>query len=40
MMAVEVKKYAEASATEDELKVERCRRHVIGAKTCSTRSSS
>jgi hypothetical protein len=32
MMAVEVKKYAEASASEDELKVERCRRHVLGAK--------
>ncbi|MCC8963746.1 hypothetical protein H8A95_15860 [Bradyrhizobium sp. Pear76] len=32
MMSVEVKKYAEASAADDELKVERCRRHVIGAK--------
>jgi len=32
MMAVEVKKYAEASAAEDELKVERCQRYVIGAK--------
>jgi hypothetical protein len=32
MMAVEVKKYAEASAKDDELMVERCRRYVIGAK--------
>jgi hypothetical protein len=32
MMAVEVKKYAEASSSEDELMVERCRRYVIGAK--------
>lgn len=32
MMAVEVKKYAEASSKEDELMVERCRRYVIGAK--------
>jgi hypothetical protein len=31
-MAVEVKKYAEASAHDDELMVERCRRYVIGAK--------
>lgn len=31
-MAVEVKKYAEASAQDDELMVERCRRYVIGAK--------
>jgi hypothetical protein len=32
MMAVEVKKYAEGSAKDDELMVERCRRYVIGAK--------
>lgn len=32
MMAVEVKKYAETSAADDELKVARCRRHVLGAK--------
>ena len=31
MMQVEVKKYAEASAAEDELKVERCRKYQIGA---------
>lgn len=30
MMAVEVKKYAEASATDDEAKVERCRLYQIG----------
>ncbi len=32
MMAIEVKKYAEASTRDDELMVERCRRHVLGAK--------
>jgi hypothetical protein len=31
MMTVEVKKYAEASAADDELKVERCHRYQIGA---------
>jgi hypothetical protein len=31
MMRVEVKKYAEASAKDDELKVQRCRHHVLGA---------
>ena len=30
MMQVEVKRYAEASAADDELKVERCRRYQIG----------
>jgi hypothetical protein len=31
MMQVEVKKYAESSSADDELKVERCRRYQIGA---------
>ena len=31
MMRVEVKKYAEASAKDDELKVQQCRRYVLGA---------
>ncbi|WP_315792287.1 hypothetical protein [Bradyrhizobium sp. SZCCHNRI1002] len=32
MMQVEVKKYAETSAADDELRIQRCRRHVLGAK--------
>jgi predicted transcriptional regulator of viral defense system len=31
MTQVEIKKYAEASVADDELKVERCRRYQIGA---------
>jgi hypothetical protein len=31
-LAVEVKKYAESSAADDELKVQRCRRHILGAR--------